>query len=87
MMMKASVALAPASSSHCHICHHRCHRIMIVTAQPHLWRNRTEQEKGRKSQFLWPKAAIVLRVARMRVIMERLGLVPLLDPSFKVVGS
>jgi hypothetical protein len=37
--------------------------------------------------FLWPKVAIVSRVVRMHGIMGRLGLMPLLDPGFEVVGS
>ncbi len=37
--------------------------------------------------FLWPKAAIVLRVAHMHGIIGGLGLMPLLDPGFKVGGS
>jgi hypothetical protein len=37
--------------------------------------------------FLQLKAAMVSHVARMHGIMGRLGLLPLLDPGFKVVGQ
>jgi hypothetical protein len=40
------IALAPASS----FCY-RCHRFVIVTACPHLWRNPSEEENGRKVYF------------------------------------
>jgi hypothetical protein len=53
MMMKVSAALAPAPSSHCCTHHHHCHCIVIVTAQPHLWRNPVRRRKRQKSLFLF----------------------------------
>jgi hypothetical protein len=47
----------------------------------------TQTQLERMNDLLWPKAAIVLHVACMHGTMERLGLMPLLDPGFKVVGS
>ncbi len=49
MMTKASVASAPGPSSHCCTHCHRCHRIVIVTARPHLWRNPFRRRKRQKS--------------------------------------
>jgi hypothetical protein len=52
-----------------------------------FWYNRKELNGGLRFIYLRPKAAIVSRIAYMHRIMERLGLMPLLDPGFEVVGS
>jgi hypothetical protein len=56
MMTKASVALAPAPSSDCCTCRHCCHRIVIVTALPHLQRNPIRRRKRQKKSIFIKKA-------------------------------
>jgi hypothetical protein len=43
------IASAPAPSSHCCSRRHHCHRIVIVTARPHLWRNPYRRRKRQKN--------------------------------------
>jgi hypothetical protein len=48
------IPLAPAASSHCCSHHHCCHRIVIVTALPHLRRNPFRRRKRQiKSVFIY----------------------------------
>jgi hypothetical protein len=47
------VASALEPSSHCCSHRHRCHRIVIVTAHPHLRRNLFRRRKRQKSLFLF----------------------------------
>jgi hypothetical protein len=58
------IALAPAPSSHCYSRRHHCHCFVIVTARQHLLTNPLEEEKGRKSLFLFTAQQIEINKFR-----------------------